>query len=345
MKQELYLVTGAMGHLGNVIIRKLLKRGYQVRGLALPGDELVPIQHPNYQLVRGDVCDQDSIRPLFEQTDGAALYVIHTAGIVSIASKFQQKVFDVNVLGTRNVVSLCQEYQVDKLVYVSTVHAIPEQKKGQVITEVNHFDPEQVKGLYARTKAEASQIVLDAAEQGLNASIVHPSGIIGPGDFGRGHLTQLIIDFMNRKLTACVRGGYDFVDVRDVADAILSCVKHGRQGECYICSNQYFDIKEVLDLLHDISGNKAVKTVLPTWFAKATAPLAELYYKALKQPPLYTSYSLFTLQSNGLFSHDKATKELGYAPRPIRATLEDTVKFLYEHRRIKKVCKLNAVQN
>ena len=189
--------------------------------------------------------------------------------------------------------------------------------------------------MYAKTKAAASQIVLNAVKQGLNASIVHPSGIIGPGDYGRTHLTQLVISYLNGTLTACVNGGYDFVDVRDVADGIISCVENGRAGECYILSNQFYTIQEVLDDLHEITGKRRLKSVLPLWFAKLTAPLAEVWYKMLRQPPLYTSYSLYTLESNGNFSHEKATQELGYHPRSMKDTLTDMAYWLESYTRIK----------
>ena len=160
-------------------------------------------------------------------------------------------------------------------------------------------------------------------------------GIIGPGDYGRTHLTQLVISYLNGTLTACVNGGYDFVDVRDVADGIISCVENGRAGECYILSNQFYTIQEVLDDLHEITGKRRLKSILPLWFAKLTAPLAEVWYKMLRQPPLYTSYSLYTLESNGNFSHDKATQELGYHPRSMKDTLTDMAYWLESYNRIK----------
>ena len=221
-----------------------------------------------------------------------------------------------------------------KLIYVSSVHAIPEQPKGEVITEVSDFSPAQVTGLYAKTKAEATQYVLDAANCGLNACVVHPSGICGPFDTGRGHVTTLVIDYYKHRLTAAVDGGYDFVDVRDVADGILFCCEKGRTGECYILSNQYFSVKEILDLLDAITHKGKIKTILPAWFVHFTAPLAEAYYKLLRQPPLFTKYSLSTLNSNAVFSHAKATKELGYQTRAMRQTLTDTVVWLKEHHRI-----------
>ena len=332
--EELYLVTGAAGHLGNTIVRKLLAAHKEVRAFIIPGDHM-PLTSDLLTVIEGNVCDKKSLKPFFANRGNKKTYVIHCAGIVSIASKYQQKVYDVNVNGTKNVLDLCLAEKVDKVVHVSSVHAIAELPAGQTIKETSTFDPDKVVGLYAKTKAEASAYALSLADKGLDISIVHPSGIIGPYDYGHGHLQQLIIDYMNHGLTAIVKGGYDFVDVRDVADGIIACCQKGRKGECYLLTNQYYSVFEIMKLLHEITGRKEIKTVLPMWFAKMSAPLAEIYYKIKKQPPLYTSYSLYTLTSNALFSHEKATKELNYQPRPLQETLQDTVDWLVEVKKIK----------
>lgn len=327
----MYLVTGAAGHLGSVITQTLISHGKNVRALVMPNE----INLPNMAEVRfGNICDIESIRPFFEGLDGFDSIVIHCAGIVSISSKFDQAIFDTNVSGTKNIVDLCSEYNVSKMIYVSSVHAIPEKPKGITIEETADFNPDNVVGLYAKTKAQATAYVLSAAKKGLNACVVHPSGIIGPYDRGHGYITTLATDYYNHRLFSGVKGGYDFVDVRDVANGIINACNLGKCGECYILSNKFFKVQEILDLLYEITGRRKIKIYLPLWFLKLTAPLAELYYKLLKQPPLFTSYSLYTLNSNAYFSHDKATAELGYSTRDIRDTLYDTIAWLKEIGRI-----------
>ncbi len=332
--KELYLVTGAKGHLGNTIVKKLISEGKKVRALILPTDTIDVGFDSNVEIIEGDVTNIKSLEDFFSGTDDYDTYVIHCAGIVSIATKFNETVYNVNVNGTKNIVDLCIKHNINKLVHVSSVHAIRELPKGETITEVDTFDPNLVTGLYAKTKSEATQYVLDATKKGLDACVIHPSGIVGPNDYGKGHLTQLVIDFYQNRLTAYVDGGYDFVDVRDVADGIISAIENGKSGECYILSNKYYEIKEILDMIAKISDKKEVKTKLPIWFAKLSAPLAELYYKILKQTPLYTSYSLYTLESNSKFSHEKADKYLEYHTRNMETSVEDTIKFLKKHKKI-----------
>lgn len=323
--KRIYIITGANGHLGRAVIRLLLKTGSEIRGLILPGDTEQLFDDVCY--TAGDVTDAGSLIPLFQNTAGAEVFVIHAAGIVDISWELVEQVHRVNVKGTENILSLCVEYKVRRLLYVSSVHAIPEKGHTGVLREVARFSPEEVRGGYAKSKAEASQAVLDAAEKGLDAVIVHPSGMLGPDALSGSYLMQLVEDYLDGLLPACVRGGYDFVDVRDVADGCLLALEKGGAGECYILSNRHYEICDVIRILRETAGGRRLP-VLPIWMARAACPAIGLWFRRKDRRPLYTRYSLYTLQSNGRFSHDKAASSLGYTPRDIRSTLEDTVCWL-----------------
>lgn len=323
--KRIFLVTGAAGHLGGTLVRMLLRRGETVRGLILPTEQ--GIDGKTIRYIRGDVRDKESLRPLFEDLQGQEAYVIHTAGIIDISEAVSPLMRQVNVDGTKNIISLCEEYPIKRLLYVSSVHAIPEKDQLGVLTEVGHFSPDLVMGGYAKTKAEATQAVLDAVKEGLDAVVVHPSGILGPYDNSSNHLVQMIKDYITGKLPACVRGGYDFVDVRDVASGCLKALSAGKRGECYILSNRHYEVKDVLKIAKGFCHGRRLP-VLPMWMAKAAAPLFEAVSKWRKERPLYTRYSLYTLHSNDRFSHDKATHDLGYRPRDLKQTIRDTVLWL-----------------
>ena len=183
----------------------------------------------------GDVTKADTLNSIFDGCDGAEIFVIHCAAVVYIKSKYNPRVYDVNVNGTKNIVDKVLEYNA-KLIYVSSVHAIPEKSNGDLISEVSIFNPDDVVGLYAKTKAEVARYVMDSVKyKGLNACIVHPSGILGPYDFSNSHLTVLVREIVRGKLPVCVKGGYDFVDVRDVAKGIiLACDVVGKK-ELRLC--------------------------------------------------------------------------------------------------------------
>lgn len=329
---EIYLITGAAGHLGSTLVGRLLELDKNIRALVLPNETNIP--EGDFEICYGDICNKESLSNFFDNRENKDLILIHCAGIVSIASKYLQKVYDVNVTGTKNIVDLSQEHMVKKFIYISSVHAIPEKAKGEIITEVSVFNPEDVVGLYAKTKSEATAYVLASTKKGLNASVVHPSAIVGPFDQGKGPLTSLAIDYYKGRLTSGVTGGYDFVDVRDVANGIIACCEKGRIGESYILSNDYFSIKEILYMLHKITGKKEIKRFLPLWFLKLVASPAEFYYKIVKRPPLFTKNSINTLHSNANFSNKKASLELAYTTRDMKETLIDTIDWLKENQRL-----------
>ncbi len=331
---KLFLVTGAGGHLGNHIVRQLLAQGERVRVLLLPDVPAPALDGLDVERFWGDVRHDETLSAFFDVPEGAEVTVIHAAAIVSIASRYLQAVHDVNVGGVKTIVDRCLRHGVRRLVHVSSVHAIPEKPHGQVMTEVDHFSVDSVHGLYAQTKAEASQIVLDAVAGGLDAVILHPSGLIGPNDYQGGHTTQLLIDYCNGKLPVSVKGSYDFADARDAAAGVCAAARQGRRGECYILSNKPVTIPEILALAGDIGGLRHIRAI-PIGLARIVAPPAELYYRLVKQPPLFTNYSMYTLRSNCLFSHEKASRELGYAPRPLRETIYDTMDWLQTVGRIR----------
>lgn len=329
-----YIVTGATGHLGNTVVRKLLLAGEYVRCLVLEGEQTDSLAGLDCEIVYGDVVDRASLDSLAFGLELEKIVFIHSAGLISISMRSDPKVWETNVQGTKNVIDFCKEYKVERLVYVSSVHAIPEpDNKKDLITEVSHFDPDKVTGTYAKTKAAATQAVLDAGREGLDVVVVHPSGITGPNDWKRGHMTQVVLDYINGSLTALVKGGYDFVDVRDVAEGVIAAARQGRSGECYILTNRYFGMQEIVGEISNLTDRKRINMILPFWFARLFAPVIEGFCRLTGRVPLYTTYSLYTLKAASNFSNDKAKKELAFSTRPMEKTLHDTVAFLKQRKR------------
>lgn len=329
--KTIYCVTGATGHLGNNVVKMLVDSGKSVRALVLEGQP-TDMLDKNVQIVYGNTCDKQSLVPLFEHKQDERLVVIHMAAIVSITEKYDKRVYDVNVKGTRNMVELAEQNNVDKFVYVSSVHAIATEKN-VLIADCTVFDESRVEGNYAKSKAIATRYVLDEARQGkLNATILLPSGIIGVRDYCHNHLMNMIEKYIEGKLPMAVKGSYDFVDVTDVAQAVLSAVTKGRTGECYLITNRNYTIKEILDMAAKSLNIKRIKHFVPLSLARAVAPLCEAHYRRKKMTPLFTKYSLYVLDSGDVFCHDKATKELDYHPKDMQQTIDDTVQWFVHER-------------
>jgi dihydroflavonol-4-reductase len=321
-----YIVTGAGGHLGSTILRELCATGREAYGLLLPGEK-PKVTESRITYFTGDVCDIDSLRCLFTNSADCELYVIHTAALISIVWKIPPKLHAVNVDGVKNILRLCAEYHVHRLVHVSSVHAIPELSGNQVMSEPASFSAASVQGGYAKTKAEAAQAVLDAAAEGVDAVIVFPSGIIGPYDNGNNHLVQMTAEFIQGKLPACVRGGYDFVDVRDAAHGCLLAAEYGQKGQGYILSGTDISLKELLARAGKYCSRRPVPA-LPVWAAKLAVPLIGICACIRKTRPLYTAYSLSTISGNSRFTNEKARQQLHYTTRDIEETIRDMVMWL-----------------
>ena len=323
----MWLVTGATGHVGNVLVRKLLERGEKVRALILPGESRESISGLNIEAFEGDVLNLDSV---FESMRGVK-GIFHLAGVISIMPGPNPFVHKVNVAGTKNILRVATEKRI-KLIYTSSIHAIQRVVDG-VIDESLPYDMNNPYGAYDRSKAEATLDVLNAALTGLEAVVVCPTGVIGPYDFRRSMMGAVIHDAAIAKATLYVDGAYDFVDVRDVADGLISAAKNGKRGESYILSGQKITVRYMLETVREITGKNFFQMRIPFDLAKVAAMFTPMYYQLANATPRFTPYSLEVLQSNSNISHAKATRELGYSPRSLYESIKDTVKWFLEKKK------------
>jgi len=324
------LITGATGHIGNVLVRKLLARGEKVRALILPGEDCTSLNDLELERIEGDVLDLPSLRRAFRGTR----LIYHLAGIISIMPGKNPIVQRVNVQGTRNVIRAAYEAGVQRLVYTSSIHALFKSPHGTTIDENTPFDPEYTLGAYDQSKAEASLLVMDAACLGMDTVIVCPTGVIGPYDFRGSEMGNLILDAMQSKPQFCVDGAYDFVDVRDVAEGMILACEKGHRGESYILSGERLEVAGLMTIVQKVSGirNRLIK--IPMALARFAALFSPLYYQISKSKPRFTSYALATVTSNSNISNVKAKRELGYKPRPLSVSITDTVQWFQEYQRM-----------
>ena len=316
------VVTGATGHIGNVLVRELLAQGQTVRALVMPAEDLRPLEGLDVELVYGDVTHRPIVKAAFAGSD----LVFHLAGIVTIMPSMRSLLEEVNVKGTRNVIDACRAAGVRRLVYTSSVHAIAEPPHGQVIDESQPFDPDQVLGDYARSKARATLLLLDEAKKGdLEAVVCCPTGVIGPWDYKISNIGQLLLDFASGHLKSWVRGAYDFVDVRDVAVGLILAAERGQSGRHYIFSGAQVQVPELMRELERNIGYPAPTYEIPAGIARAAGVLASVYYRLMRRRPVFTAYSIDVLKSNSQVSSARAREELGFTTRPWQDSIRDQV--------------------
>ncbi|MCI1786216.1 MAG: NAD-dependent epimerase/dehydratase family protein [Bacteroidales bacterium] len=326
---EIYLVTGAAGFLGGTVCRKLVERGEKVRAFVLPHDRAMRFVPKEAEIREGDLCDMASLERFFDVPDDTEIIVIHCASIVTVNPEYSQKVMDVNVGGTINILSQCQSHSnFRKLVYVSSTGCIPEIPKGKAIKEVRQFYTDVLVDCYSQSKALATQAVLDACDNGLNACIVHPSGILGPEDFAVGLTTKVLIQIIKGEMFAAISGSFNLADVRDLASGVIGAADNGRMGECYILANEVVSFKNFARLISDESGCKKMKFFIPGAIAYRIAGIMEKRAERNGSKPMMTTYSIYNLARNNVFDSAKAKEELGYTTRPYRETIHDEIAWL-----------------
>jgi dihydroflavonol-4-reductase len=318
------IVTGATGHIGNVLVRELLNEGATVRALVLPGDDKRPLAGLDVDTVYGDITNLESLKSAFSGVD----IVFHLAGIVTIMPGMASVLDRVNVGGLRNVIEACRACRVRRLVYTSSIHAVAEPPHGTVIDESQPFDPDYVLGDYARSKARATLLLLDEIDKGgLDAVICCPTGVIGPWDFGISNIGQLIIDFASGYLKSYVSGAYDFVDVRDVARGLVVAAEKGQPGRHYIFSGMQVQVPDLMKELALDTGYPAPSYKIPAFIARAAGVLASVYYRLIRRKPVFTAYSIDVLRSNSLVSSARARQELGFTSRPWQESIRDHIEW------------------
>jgi dihydroflavonol-4-reductase len=316
------LVTGAAGHIGNVLVRELLADGQQVRALVMPGENVSSLAGLDVEYIEGNVLDPESLDRAMRGVEK----VFHLAGIISIMPGQDGLIRRVNVEGTKNVLRAAKKAGVKRLVYTSSIHALSRDWKGSIDERVP-FDQFNPAGEYDRTKAEASLAVLEAVRGGLDAVIVCPTGVIGPHDYRGSEMGELLRGFMIRKPHLMIEGAFDFVDVRDAARGHILACERGRKGEVYILSGSQIKIFQLKQMVQEVLGLTSATINVPNWLAKFSVNFTPLYYRLTRQTPKFTGYSIETVQGNSDISCRKARTELGYSPRAMAATVADTVRW------------------
>ena len=318
------LVTGATGHLGANLVRMLIGRGEQVRAL-VRRDSRGLAGLDGVEQVYGDVLSPESLVSAFDGIDS----VFHLAAKISIWGDPDGTVFRVNVEGTENVLQAALRSGAKRFVHCSSVHAFDLYGSRQSVIDetVPLATAESGASAYDCSKAEGERRVQAAIDLGLDAVIVNPTGVIGPVDFGPSRLGQVFLDLRDRRLPSLTGGGFDFVDVRDVAAGMIGARERGRKGSNYLLGNRTLTVLELAAIAQQVTGSVPPRFCCPLWLARASAIFVETGARMTGSDPFYTRESIQILSFAGRISHQKAEREIGFEVRPIEQTVED----IYRH--------------
>lgn len=310
-------VTGASGHVGNVLCR-LLEAEHEVTAFYRSDERALNGLKSN--LVKGNVMEPSDLEKAFEGAD----VVIHCAAKISINGDKDGTVHATNVQGVQNVLDACIKQSVRKIIHLSSTHAVQENPRNETCTEDRAY---KVEGdfAYDYSKACGEQVMLKAFREGkIEGCVLRPSSVVGPLDFKPSELGKALLDFKAEKIPILPPGGYNFVDVRDVCTGIINAIEKGRTGEIYFLTGTYYTIKEVAELVHDVTGAKVPKRVLPFWVLLIALPFVKLQGRMVKRAPQFTIDSISALKNgHPNISNEKAKKELNLPTRMLKETLTD----------------------
>jgi dihydroflavonol-4-reductase len=333
-------VTGATGHVGGALVRTLLERGHRVRAL-VRGDGRT-LEGLAVERVHGDLGDPGSLERAFAGAD----VVVHAAAHISLLRTDTRHVEAVNVEGTAAVLAACRSSGVRRLVHFSSIHALEQRPLDLPVDEDRPLSDERpVRGLppYDRSKAAGERLVRQAvgdgqrvdgsSADGLSAVILNPTGMFGPFDFKPSLFGRVLIALAKGWLPALVEGGFDWVDVRDVAAAAVTAAEQlvaeralgAAPCRRYLLPGRWASLGEVAGMVAELTGVPAPRWAAPLWAARIGAPFSTAAALVLGHQPLFTGVSLAALRNNRRVSGERAASDLGHRPRNLRDSVADTV--------------------
>jgi dihydroflavonol-4-reductase len=317
------LVTGATGFLGNHVARQLAARGEQVRVLVRPSSDARALEGFETERFIGDLRDAASL----DRAMAGVTRVFHVAADYRLWARDPREIYESNVTGTRNLLEAARRAGVERFVYTSTVATIAVPRRDGLPNESTQSSVAEMIGHYKRSKFEAEQCAMRAAESGLPVVIVNPTTPVGPGDWKPTPTGKIIVDFLNGRMPGYVDTGLNFVPVEDCAAGHLLAAERGRIGERYILGGRNLTLKEVLDMLAAMSGRRAPRWKVPHAVAYVAGCVDTAVSIVVGREPQIPLEGVRMARHKMFVDASKATRDLGFSHGPIEAALERAVRW------------------
>lgn len=312
-------ITGATGHIASSIIPLLAENKYHIRVLQHTSGNTCNNLYA--EVFTGDLCTPSTLTKF---TDGCDV-VIHCAAKISINSNTDPSVYETNMNGSVNIFNAATKSSVKRFIFVSSIHAYNQYPVSSMLDEQREYCSDKAP-LYDQSKRDAQRYVLENATGSMEVVVLNPTCVIGPPDPRPSLMGKAMMDMYNRKIPSLVNGGFDFCDVRDVANGIVQAITRGRNRESYLLSGKWYHLRELHNLIMECKQEKKDIPVWPGWTAYMGLPFIQLMAAIKKQEPLYSRESLGALlQGNKKISGSKAMNELGYTCRSLAETVKDAI--------------------
>ena len=313
-------VTGASGFVGINLVDRLVGEGHHVRAIDQRPSPHLP---PGVEFRQADVLDPESLRVALDGSDA----VFHLVAKITLSAQ-DEVAWRLNTKGVRNTAEAALAVGVSRFVHCSSIHAF-DQYRWPRIDETSGRSEDPSIPVYDRSKWAGEQELLDVIEDGLDAVICNPTGVFGPVDYGLSGLSRVngvLLNAARGRVPASIQGGFDLVDVRDVAAGLIGALEGGRQGENYLLGGHFTTMHDVLKLAANMAGRRGPAYAFPLRMVKPMVPALERISNRLGSD-VVSEAAIGAVESQPLVCHDKATRELDYRPRPLAETVRDLVAF------------------
>lgn len=322
------LITGATGFVGSAVLRRLLAAGHRVRALARPASVRRNLEGLTVEVVEGDLLEPSSLRPALEGCSS----LFHVAADYRLWTPDPGPMFRANVDGTRMLLLAARDARVKRIVYTSSVAALGVLPGDAVADEKTPVTFADMIGPYKQSKFLAEAAVTKLIEdEGLPVVIVNPSTPIGPRDIKPTPTGRLIVEAAAGRMPAYVETGLNVAHVDDVAEGHLLAFEKGRVGERYILGGENMSLQAILGAVAEAAGRRAPKLKIPHGAILPIAYAAEAWARIFGGEPFATVDGVRMARKKMYFSHAKAARDLGYAPRPAGQALADAVRWFKDH--------------
>ena len=317
------LVTGANGFVGAHLCRRLVERGADVRALVREGSDHSGLKGQSVDIVHGDILDLPSLERATQDCE----QVYHLAANVKFFTRNPEAMRAANTQGTRNVLAAARKAGVRKMIHTSTAAVLRRGTNSPSADETMLKDDHEAIGAYELSKLEADRVAMDAFADGLPVIIINLAAPIGPGDAKPSPIGHTIIQFLKGKFPAYTDSGLNVVDVRDAAEGHCLAAEKGTIGDRYIIGGENISLKEFLGLLGELSGVPSPKIKVPYALTLIGGVMGEITGRLTNKEPLACLASVRMGKYPHYVTSDKAKRELGYSPGPIREALKEEIEW------------------
>ena len=327
------LVTGATGFIGGNLARALWARGEDVRALARPSANDLAIRETGVVQVTGDLLDSESVRRAAEGCET----IYHCAAIYSFWSPRPREIYRSNVVGTVNLLDAARRAGVRRVVFTSSVATIGIPENGS--RDPDHLGTEEMPprpglliGYYKQSKYATEQIALAANDHEMEVVVVNPCAPVGEWDVKPTPTGQIPLSFARGKAPVYISTGMNLIDVADVAEGHILAMERGVPGERYILGCRNLTLKEIFDILSQITGRRAPNIHIPRWAILGVAYFDEFIEGALLRRPPSVPVEAIKITKHPMYvSSKKAVAELGLPQSPVEVALEKAVRWFRDH--------------